>query len=471
MYVLVYPRYWVLGGTVIMNMDRELDGGGGTADHLGQLNSDPSLNLYQQLTSNAEPDDNNLYIDLTVDSAFHDTNSIIRKFSSHNSPLFLNINIQSLQSKHEKLKNLILTLVNKNVQIDLIALQETWTIKHPQLLDIPGFQPLIFTNRKRGRGGGVGFYIRSGINYTINNELSVFIDKTFESLTLDISYSNNRQCSISNIYRSPTLLEGLPSNEQMDNFHAKFDELLSKLSNRKLDAYVFLDSNINLFKLDSNIHASTYFTNITNSGFILTNFCASRIQNSSPSMIDHILMNCKDTNIISGSIIDDISDHFMTFISPNLSRQKSKPRFIKRRLYSKNNLNSFKRDLQLTNWDPVTRTNNVDECYDQFWKIYSELHDTNFPLTTAKFNKNIHKISDFMTMGLLISRTNKLKLHKVALTDNVPFNWQQYRTYRNIFNKTVKLSKKLHYQTNIERNSKNPKKTWDILRELTVHFV
>ena len=70
-------------------------------------------------------------------------------------------------------------------------------------------------------------------------------------------------------------------------------------------------------------------------------------------------------------------------------------------------------------------------------------------------------------MGLLISRTNKLKLHKVALTDNVPYNWQQYRTYRNIFNKTVKLSKKLHYQTYIERNSKNPKKTWDILRELT----
>ena len=80
--------------------------------------------------------------------------------------------IQSLQSKHEKLKNFILTLANKNVQIDLIALQETWTIKHPQLLDIPGFQPLIFTNRKKGRGGGAGFYIRTGINYTINNELS-----------------------------------------------------------------------------------------------------------------------------------------------------------------------------------------------------------------------------------------------------------------------------------------------------------
>ena len=68
-----------------------------------------------------------------------------------------------------------------------------------------------------------------------------------------------------------------------------------------------------------------------------------------------------------------------------------------------------------------------------------------------------------MTTGLLISRNTKLKLHKVALTDNVQFNWQQYRTYRNIFNKTVKLSKKIHYLSNIEQNAKNPKKTWDIL--------
>ena len=42
--------------------------------------------------------------------------------------------------------------------------------------------------------------------------------------------------------------------------------------------------------------------------------------------------------------------------------------------------------------------------------------------------------------------------------DNVPFNWQQYRTFRNIFNKTVRQSKKLHYLSSIERNAKNKKK-------------
>ena len=72
-----------------------------------------------------------------------------------------------------------------------------------------------------------------------------------------------------------------------------------------------------------------------------------------------------------------------------------------------------------------------------------------------------------MTPGLLISRSTKLKLHKIALTDNVPYNWSEYRKYRNIFNKTVRASKKLYYMNNIVKNAKNPKKTWDILRELT----
>ena len=125
---------------------------------------------------------------------------------------------------------------------------------------------------------------------------------------------------------------------------------------------------------------------------------------------------------MSGSIVDDLSDHFMTFIQPNWTRSKSKPKIIKRRLYTTSKLNDFKRDLQLTNWDTVTATIDVDSCYDQFWKIYTDLHDLHFPLTTSRFNKNLHRISDFMTTGLLISRSTKLKLHKVALTDNVPTN-------------------------------------------------
>ena len=168
------------------------------------------------------------------------------------------------------------------------------------------------------------------------------------------------------------------------------------------------------------------------------------------------------------SIIEDISDHFITFLQPNIQKNKSKPPTVKHCIYSKANQDNFKRDLYQTDWNDVTNSTDVNVCYDIFWSIYSHLHDSNFPLSTGRFNRNFHRISDFMTSGLLISRRTKLKLHKIALTDNVPFNWTQYRTYGYIFNKTVKASKKMKINNKIAMNSKNLKKMWEILKDLTV---
>ena len=82
-------------------------------------------------------------------------------------------------SKHDKLKDYIVRLLNLDIQIDLIALQETWTIKHPNLVSIPGFQKIVYKNRKNGRGGGVGFYIRDGLHYSIIETQAGFHDKLF----------------------------------------------------------------------------------------------------------------------------------------------------------------------------------------------------------------------------------------------------------------------------------------------------
>ena len=297
------------------------------------------------------------------------------------------------------------------------------------------------------------------------------IDKIFEAITLDISYNRDnltKHYKVTNIYRSPTAIDGLTSNQQHEEFSNRLDTLLNDLNNCNSDAYIFLDSNLNLLDLDTNQHANNYFTNMTNSGFLLTNFKASRIQNNSSSLIDHILTNSKSNILTSGSIIEDISDHFITFLQPNIQKSKSKPLKVKHRIYSKANLENFKRDLYLTNWEDVSNSTDVNTCYDKFWSVYSQLHDSNFPLSTGRFNRNFHRISDFMTPGLLISRRTKIKLHKIALTDNVPFNWSQYRTYRNIFNKTVKASKKMQINNKINLNSKNPKKMWEILKDLTV---
>jgi hypothetical protein len=43
-------------------------------------------------------------------------------------------------------------------------------------------------------------------------------------------------------------------------------------------------------------------------------------------------------------------------------------------------------------------------------------------------------------------------------------NTSAYKTFRNLYNKTLRSSKKLYYKKSLENNTKNLKKTWEILR-------
>jgi hypothetical protein len=108
------------------------------------------------------------------------------------SSVFLSINIQSLMSKHEQLVLEIAELEQKNISVDVIALQETWDIKYPELVVLDGFSPVIFKKRRGMRGGGVGFYVKNGIQIEIIEELSPFENKIIEALTIKITYQDNK---------------------------------------------------------------------------------------------------------------------------------------------------------------------------------------------------------------------------------------------------------------------------------------
>jgi len=137
-------------------------GGGGlyfnTEDSvsLDTLNADLSLDASNSLNSYIADDENvSQFFKTHIKSTYFDTDTFINKFKNSNIPLVLSIKIQSLNSKFIALKNFVLGLSNSNVPIDLIILQETWEIKYPSQLVIPGFQSLVFRNR--GRGGGSDF--------------------------------------------------------------------------------------------------------------------------------------------------------------------------------------------------------------------------------------------------------------------------------------------------------------------------
>jgi exonuclease III len=83
-------------------------------------------------------------------SKFYDIKTFSNNFSTVKQPLILSLNVQSLNAKHDKLKEFILMLEKDNVIIDVIALQETWNIKYPNLVSLPGYQNVCFKNRQLG---------------------------------------------------------------------------------------------------------------------------------------------------------------------------------------------------------------------------------------------------------------------------------------------------------------------------------
>jgi len=363
------------------------------------------------------------------------------------------------------LKLFINDLNTKGIQIDLIIMQETWAICNPDLIQIDGYQNVIFKNRVNMRGGGVGIYIKKGLSFKIRNDLNLFRVKTFENISIELCYPN-KNIVISNIYHSPNP----PLNCSLPNHVSEFLEILdghlNAISDSNKEAYIFLDANIDLLRLENCENAKNYLDTCISNGFLQLVTRATRIQGNHSSLIDHILTNASYSNNKVGTILSDLSDHFINFIQMPFTKPKTKTKIVNKRCFSQQNVQNFKDSLSALNWmDKMIDKTEVDAAFDCFWKEYSDLFNLHFPVTKFKFNKNVHKVNSYMTSGLLISRKRKLELCKKASKNRTDESFQEYRTYRNIFNSLMRMSKKMYFSDGLKNNQKNPKKTWDLLKE------
>jgi hypothetical protein len=120
----------------------------------------------------------------------------------------------------------------------------------------------------------------------------------------------------------------------------------------------------------------------------------------------------------------------------------------------------------MADWTCVTAKPSVDEAYEEFWNIYNSAYNRNFPIKRQRFNKNRHKINNFMTNSLLISRNTKKILHRASVSDPSAANLQKYKNYKTIYQRVIRGAKKLYFTSKLEANVGNPKRTWDTLNEI-----
>jgi hypothetical protein len=106
---------------------------------LTELNNCINLDMQQSLLNVFGDDDDNPYSLINIDAKFYDPNSFMTQFSNDSRPLFLNLNVQSLNSKHSELSIFINELYCKNIFPDVMCLQEIWQIPDENIVSLQDY--------------------------------------------------------------------------------------------------------------------------------------------------------------------------------------------------------------------------------------------------------------------------------------------------------------------------------------------
>jgi len=375
----------------------------------------------------------------------------------------ISINIQSLASKYTKLNAFIQNFNTNNLPV-VILIQELWHIEDPNLFNLQGYHGLLARTRK-GRGGGVGIYIRKDIEFKLLD--SIFHERVFESFAAEIIL-NKKKINIASLYRPNTVPSHLTAAEQSELFFDYLTNLIDSLICEDKKCIIGGDFNLDLLKYPDNQNVSTYLDITFAAGLLHTVHKPTRVQNGHFSCIDHFLTNIEQNFYQSRIVLSDTSDHFpIIFCLDDQMNSKIPAKEYTYRNFNQQNINSFLENLTLRSWAEVTEERDCSIAFDIFLETFLFFFDTHFPIIKTTFNKNLHKKEKWMTKGLMTSRITKMRLQKKNYNEPSDINKANYKIFRNIYNRTVREAKKLYYHNKLSENKDNPKKTWQLLNEIT----
>lgn len=158
----------------------------------------------------------------------------------------------------------------------------------------------------------------------------------------------------------------------------------------------------------------------------------------------------------------DITDHYSTCVSipTNVKIETDKSTFT---VMDQDKLKTF---LSKEIWTSVYCKNDVNESFNEFYKIISNIIDSS---TTSKviISKNRRPI-EWMTPSLLLSKRHKqsLSLKCKKNPKNLKLN-MHYIKYKNTYTTIMRLAKIRFYEKKFNSISHNSKLTWKLINDIT----
>ena len=144
-----------------------------------------------------------------------------------------------------------------------------------------------------------------------------------------------------------------------------------------------------------------------------------RIAKRSYSLLDQIFCKvpCKEQADISASILlSGISDHFPCVVNFKILNKKPRPpRYVYKRSITESSLDQYRSDLRSLNIHTHLKADLMTDpnaSYQIFENLMQKSYQRHFPEKRVKFNKYQHKLSNWITTGILKSIEFRDNLYK-----------------------------------------------------------
>ena len=342
------------------------------------------------------------------------------------------------------------------------------------LFDIPSYK-LIHQGSRCTRNGGLIIYLHEKYCSEVRNLYNS--SDIWEGLFIDVTGHNLRKrLTIGNIYRPP---HDNNNNKNIETFINEMSPIIDQLKKENSYAAISGDFNINLLQINEREKYDDFFDMMCTNNFYPKIMFPTRIAKRSHSLWDQIFCKvpCKEQADVSAAILlSGISDHFPCVVNFKILNKRSvTPKYIYKRSVTESSIEQYRahlRNLNIhthLNADLMTDPNG---SYQTFENLMQNTYERHFPQKRVKFNKYQHKLSNWITTGILKSiefRDNLYKRLKLCPIDSPEYETYKHnlKMYQGYLNQCIRTAKKEYYVKEFTRYKNDIRKTWDTLKGQT----
>ena len=378
----------------------------------------------------------------------------------------LSLNAQSLSAKFNELSLLVTELKETGFTFSGICIQETWfqSNQDTSLFNLDDYD-LEYVISSCSKHGGVACYIHKIYSYFLRDKN--IKSKHWDGLFIDVFGDHLRKpVTIAYIYRPPKN----NTNSQIQAFCDEIAPIITEIIKANTDSFFVGDFNINLLKINEREKIQDYLDLFMSQINLPT-----RHTRKSSSLIDHIFL--KSVAVIpsacSGIIYTNISDRLPCFMCVETPKSNARlPKSIRIPTVDEESVQRFCEhvdSLNIASRLDADLSSNPNHNYHVLDDSITHAIDVFLPTRTVRFNKYRHKLSSWITQGLIRSTQNRDRLYRrlKETKPNSPFLHERedkLQRVNKILKQSIRLAKKMYYVSRFESIKDDARKMWENIK-------